>query len=235
MGVRLNLAAIEVALRRVEDDWADIDVELQRRGIGRKDPFTSVVRANMLRAYHFLDELVAAQVQPISAAGAAAMLELNNRVHYGMDAALRDEFSKAIAANGAKFAKNVGPILGWCEKHVARGDAAYKLAAEVYVSILGQPQLFIEGNHRTGSLIASWINLAADCPPFVHFADRSTWRRAGQTPEISQGVPRILAAARRCQVLAADGAAEREGLTSVTTTSSTHRIPRGHTNLPAQR
>jgi hypothetical protein len=128
------------------------------------------------------------------------MLELNNRVHYGTDTALRAEFAKAIAANNEKFSQNVGPIVGWCEKHIARGDSAYKLAAEVYVSILGRPQLFVEGNHRTGSLIASWINLGADCPPFVlsidnadayfapsaeikHFADRSTWRGRARLPK----------------------------------------------------
>jgi hypothetical protein len=200
MTVRLNLPTIDHALRGIEDHWPEIDVELQRTGIGRKDPFTSAVRTHMLCAYNHLDQLVAQQVDPFSEPGMAAMLELNNRVHYGTDAALRAEFVKAIAANSEKFAKNVGPIVGWCQKHLARGDSAYKLAAEVYVSILGQPQLFVEGNHRTGSLIASWINLAAACPPFVlsvdnaiayfapsaeikHFADRSTWRGRARLPK----------------------------------------------------
>jgi hypothetical protein len=68
------------------------------------------------------------------------------------------------------------------------------------VSIVGQPQLFIEGNHRTGSLIASWINLWAGYPPFVlsednavdyfapsaaikQFANKSTWRGRSQLPK----------------------------------------------------
>jgi hypothetical protein len=198
--VRLDLPAIDAALRGIQDNWADIDAQLQQRGIGRKDPFTSVVRNRMLCAYRYLDELAAQRVDPLSKSGAAAWLELNNRVHYGTDAALRKEFAKAIEANNEKYARNVGPIVGWCEKHTARGDSTDKLAAEVYVSVLGQPQLFIEGNHRTGSLIASWINLAADRPPFVlsvdnaiayfapsaeikHFADRSTWRGRRRLPK----------------------------------------------------
>jgi hypothetical protein len=198
--VRLDLQAIDAALRGIEDHWPDIDAELQNQGIGRKDPFTSDVRAHMLCAYRYLDELASQRVDPFSKSGVAAWLELNNRVHYGTDAALLEEFATAIEANDEKFAHNVGPIVGWCDKHTARGDSTDKLAAEVYVSILGQPQLFIEGNHRTGSLIASWINLAADRPPFVlsvenaiayfapsaeikHFADRSTWRGRARLPK----------------------------------------------------
>ncbi len=198
--MRLDLQAIDDALRGIQDHWADIDAELQNQGIGRKDPFTPVVRTHMLCAYRYLDELVAERTDPFSKSGRAAWLELNNRVHYGTDAALRKEFAKAIEANDEKYARNVGPIFGWCEKHTARGDSTDKLAAEVYVSVLGQPQLFIEGNHRTGSLIASWINLAANKPPFVlsvdnaiayfapsaeikHFADRSTWRGRARLPK----------------------------------------------------
>jgi hypothetical protein len=60
--------------------------------------------------------------------------------------------------------------------------------------------LFTEGNHRTGSLIASWINLFAGYPPFVlsvdnafayfassaeikQFADKSTWLGRRRLPE----------------------------------------------------
>jgi hypothetical protein len=33
--------------------------------------------------------------------------------------------------------------------------------------VLSHPQLYQEGNHRTGSLIASGIPLQSGCPPFV--------------------------------------------------------------------
>jgi hypothetical protein len=35
------------------------------------------------------------------------------------------------------------------------------------VGVLSQPQLYQEGNHRTGSLIASAVLLENGCPPFV--------------------------------------------------------------------
>ena len=110
------------------------------------------------------------------------------------------EFSSAIEATSDKFYNNIWPIVAWYDKHLARGEHRLKLAAETNVSILGQPQLFIEGNHRTGSLIASWINLTAGLPPFVlsvdnaiadfapsaeikRFADKSTWRGRTKLPK----------------------------------------------------
>jgi len=197
---RLNLEAISESLREVEAEWPRIDGLLQRRRIGRKDPFTSFVRNNMLSAYTYLDELVALGVDPLSDSSMAEAIELNHRVHYGTDCLLRDEFASAIAATVEKFNANIEPIVGWYRKHLQRGDHPYKLAAETYVSILGQPQLFIEGNHRTGALIASWINLRAGYAPFVlsvgnavayfepsaaikRFADRSTWRGRAQLPK----------------------------------------------------
>jgi hypothetical protein len=43
----------------------------------------------------------------------------------------------------------------------------------VYISILSEPQLFIEGNHRTGALVMSYILARDGCPPFVLTADNA--------------------------------------------------------------
>src|SRR5262245_30511465 len=157
MTVRLDLRAIDDALREVEEAWPRIDEELDRRGIGRKAPFTARLRANMLSAYAYLDDLVANRVEPFSATVVEPLLALNNRVHYGTERALWAEYASAIAAAAEKIDAQVGPIVDWYREHAASGDHPCKLAAETYVAILGQPQLFIEGNHRTGALIASWI------------------------------------------------------------------------------
>jgi hypothetical protein len=197
---RLDLAAIDGALLEVECAWPRIDAELQRLHIGRKDPFTAVLRGNMLSAYAYLDELLAENVTPFSPVGIEHMLVLNDRVHYGTDAALMAEFASAIATNAEKFDDYIEPIAAWYWRHSAQGDHPCKLAAETYVSIVGHPQLFVEGNHRTGALIASWINLDAGLPPFVlsadnaidyfapsaaikQFANKSTWRGRQQLPK----------------------------------------------------
>ncbi len=197
---RLDLCEIDEALREVERDWPRIDLELQRLRIGRKDPFTSVLRSNMLSAYAYLDQLLAQGIAPFSPACFDHMLTLNDRVHYGTNTALMAEFVRAIESNTEKFNAQIDPIANWYWRHAGQNDHPYKLAAETYVSIVGEPQLFIEGNHRTGSLIANWINLYAGYPPFVltknnaidyfapsaaikQFANRSTWRGRQQLPK----------------------------------------------------
>jgi hypothetical protein len=116
----------------------------------------------------------------------------------------------------AKFNRNIEPILDWHERHTRHRNNPYKLAAETFVSIVGQPQPFVEGNHRTGALIAS---LYAGLPPFVlsvdnaltyfapsaeikQFADRSTWRGRRRIPKYRKSFRVFLGAPRRAQVFA---------------------------------
>jgi hypothetical protein len=197
---RIDLPAINEALTAVENDWPRIAAELKRLKIGQKDPFTAFLRGNMLSAYAYLDQLLQRGIPPLSDASLEHLLVLNERVHYGTDSGLRAESRAAIVATAEKFNVNIDPILDWYRRHTRHGNNPYKLAAETYVSIVGQPQLFLEGNHRTGALIASWINLHAGLPPFVlsvdnalayfapsaeikQFADRSTWRGRRRIPK----------------------------------------------------
>jgi hypothetical protein len=163
----LNLNAIDTSFREVQFYWEDIQEELEKETIGRKDtPFGS-----------------------------------NHIVHYGYDMKLREEHASAIRVTYDRFHSRIDVIRNWYVKHEEKKDHPLKLASEVYVSILSKPQpsadqLFFEGNHRTGSLIANWINLWHGYPPFVlsvhnaidYFApsaaikkfDRlSAWRKGG--------------------------------------------------------
>jgi hypothetical protein len=171
---RLQLEHIASSLQTVETHWREIDDELDRRGIGRKDtPFTAVVKMRMVSAFEYLDALLAQQMPPFSRESIGHMLALNERVHYGTDQQLRSEYAKAIAATAERFYQHIEPIHHWYEKHATRGNHPLKLAAEIYVSILGYPQLYIEGNHRTGSLIANWISVYHGFAPFVLSADNA--------------------------------------------------------------
>ena len=54
-----------------------------------------------------------------------------------------------------------------------KGESAWKRAAGVYIRVLSEPQLFIEGNHRTGALIMSYILVKSSRPPFVLTVDNA--------------------------------------------------------------
>ena len=198
---RLALEEIDASLKMVELHWGEIDDELALRGIGRKDtPFTATVRMRMMSAYSYLDALLSEQMPPFSPISIREMVFLNERVHYGTDQPLLAEYATAREATEEKFYQHIGPIQQWYERHTKRGDHPLKLAAEIYVSILGYPQLYIEGNHRTGSLIANWITVYHGFPPFVlsvdnaiayfapsaeikSFVGKSTWRGMVRLPK----------------------------------------------------
>ena len=198
---RLHLENIASSLQTVEMHWREIDDELDRRGIGRKDtPFNAVVKMRMMSAYRYLDVLLSQHIPPFSAQSIEPMLLLNHRVHYGTDQHLLAEYVKAVEATAEKFYHHIEPIQQWYEQHKKRGKHPLKVAAEIYVSILGYPQLYIEGNHRTGSLIANWISVYHGFAPFVlsadnaiayfapsteikSFADKSTWRGQARLPK----------------------------------------------------
>jgi hypothetical protein len=198
---RLNLDEINKSLLTVERNWKSIDDKLDSLNIGRKDTiFNSVIRQRMMSAFEYLDSHLVEGVRPFSQASFSCMVELNNCVHFGHDNQLRLEYHKAIQATTEKFYNHIDVLTSWYKKHEKDDDSPLKIAAEIYVGIVGYPQLFIEGNHRTGSLISNWINLYHGYPPFVlsednaiayfapsseikHFVDKSTWRGKFKLPK----------------------------------------------------
>ena len=162
--LRLRLGRIEDELCDVQSNFPAINATLNCR----RDDFSDAVRENMLSAYEFLDAVVTDDIDLFSNEGLEAMLHLNHLVLLGRGYDPR-EFSGHITATRGKFFENfrqyVKPIRRWYRQHETSNP--YKVAAQVYVGVLSQPQLFQEGNHRTGSLIASGILLQNGCPPFV--------------------------------------------------------------------
>ncbi|MGB3211598.1 MAG: hypothetical protein WBB19_12910 [Desulforhopalus sp.] len=175
MSYKPDLKEIERSYQEVLLNWNDIDDQLDCQKIGRKDtPFDQTLMENMLSAWEYIDYFIRKKKYDLlTKEGGPHMLEINHRVHYGIDYILREEYKKALEATTEKFSKHVGPIRKYYKKETAFRTSSNKIAAEVYIAILGQPQLFIEGNHRSGSIIASWINLANNKPPFVLSVDNA--------------------------------------------------------------
>lgn len=168
---RLDLPAIEGALRKVQGRFA----ELSEHFTEQRDPLTDEVVENVLAGYALVDEYVAAGVDLFDLQQVNLMLEINATVLCGRDPARRVEFAQHLAATEEHFFNNteggIKDLYNWYCTY--RSESVWKRAAGVYVRILSKPQLFIEGNNRTGSLIVSYLLIRAGLPPFVLSLDNA--------------------------------------------------------------
>ena len=168
---RLDLQAIEQSLRDVQREFPKINELLQ----SRRDSMTDAVLENMLAGYAFVDRAVADGVDLFTMRHATALLEINHIVLCGLDEQVRQEYQAHIEITTQRFYEqgegNIGDILRWYDRH--DGESSWKRAAGVYVRLLSQPQLYIEGNHRTGALIMSYILMRDGKAPFVLTVDNA--------------------------------------------------------------
>ena len=130
---------------------------------------TDEVVDNMLAGYALVDRAIAEDRELLTSMYAAWLLELNHRVLCGVDPQVRSEHHAHLEATAQQFYQqeefNIDNILRWYEKHAS--ESPWKRAAGVYVRILSRPQLYIEGNHRTGALIMSYLLARDGKAPFV--------------------------------------------------------------------
>jgi hypothetical protein len=150
---RLNLAAVEASLRHVQRLSGHPGCEL---GAAR-DPLDDRVVDNMLAGYAFVDALVADGVDVLALGQLRHLLELNTLVLCGTDPARRVLYARHLQATERRFYEEPGggieDLVEWHARH--RRDPVWELAAGACARILGKPQLFVEGNHRTPSATSS--------------------------------------------------------------------------------
>ncbi len=153
---------------------------------GRMDQFTSVLSTvrekidfrivgNMLAGYAYVDWMAAANVDAFAMGSHRHLLELNCLVLCGTDRARREEHAGHIAATQKRFYEEPDAGIEDVVEWLARNPRlpVWERAAGVYVRILSKPQLFIEGNHRTGALIMSHMLVREGLPPFVLTPDNA--------------------------------------------------------------
>jgi hypothetical protein len=96
------------------------------------------------------------------------MLTLNTIINVGIDSHRQEEFRRFIKHTKEKFDSRHGSnFLKWYERHERYGGDPYKRAAGLYVRILAAPQVFSDGNHREGALIADDYMIMRGQMPFV--------------------------------------------------------------------
>ena len=162
---RLNLPEIESALKAVQTDFERINATLG----AQRDPMSDEVRANMMAGYRCVDDALANGVDLFELGNSRRLLELNILVLCGVDEEKRKEFSRHIAFTKQRFYEQEGGGVGTLMERLQRhnGGDVWTRAASVYIHILSRPELCIEGNHRTGVLIMSYMLAREGKPPFV--------------------------------------------------------------------
>ncbi|MFY9657661.1 MAG: Fic family protein [Methylocystis sp.] len=132
----------------------------------KRDKFDSFIARNMLHAYHHLNKHFAANPGGVMLSW-KELLELNMLVHLGADSDRRNDYYGFVKHTEERFEERFPPVMKWFDRHEHQDEDPYKIAAGLYVRILSQPQLFIEGNHRTGSLVANYYLMLKGQNPFV--------------------------------------------------------------------
>ena len=167
----LDLPAIGRALGELQRAFPQINSDL----LDRRDPLDDAVLANMLEGYAMVDSLISDRVDIFKMGQLHYWLELNTIVLCGREAAVRTAYHRLIEAAETRFYEQpgggIGDIMDWFDRN--RGKNVWRLAAGVFIRILSEPQLFIEGNHRTGALIMSYLLAREGRAPFVLTADNA--------------------------------------------------------------
>ncbi len=161
----LNLPAIEAALRELQRVFPEINKEL----FDRRDPLDDEVIEHMLEGYARVDRLLGEGVDIFAMGQLHHWLGLNEIVLFGAAGVGAPGNSRAIEATESHFYSQpdggIRDIIEWCALN--RDKSIWRRAAGVYIRVLSSPQLFIEGNHRTGALIMSYMLAREGMPPFV--------------------------------------------------------------------
>lgn len=159
---RFNITKISKELEDFLKNFPAINAGLSTK----REPFTRTMLENILQAYAFLNELLESDIDLFLPSGLHHLLELNHLVLCGRDPKTRTEYFHHIDHTRKKFNKRIHPIRDWVLKH-RRDKDPFELAAGFYAKALSKPQLFLEGNHRTGNIILNYLLLSRGQPPYV--------------------------------------------------------------------
>jgi hypothetical protein len=160
-----DLVAIEASLRRTQAGFGTINRSLRVP----RDPLDSEVIANLIEAYAYVDALIRDDINMFALGSLRCLLEINRLVLCGSSEARRRRYASHLEATELRFYEEreggVGDLVEWVEDHAR--DPVWERAAGVYIRILSKPQLYVEGNHRSGALVISYVLGREGLPPFV--------------------------------------------------------------------
>jgi hypothetical protein len=186
----LHIAAIRKSLLNVKENFPVINQHLT----DRRDPLTNEVIANMVDGYNALNGYIAVGTNPFVLGQSACMLELNQIIlcghsnrsaestlslhkklrqasvataHESLSVSHETHDDHTNAASRYFYGDDgcVREFMEWFE--VNSNKSVWLQAAGLLGQILSYPQLFLEGNHRTATLLMSYLLVSHGKPPYV--------------------------------------------------------------------
>jgi hypothetical protein len=134
-----------------------------------RDPMSDDAVTNMVAGYELVDALVAGGIDLFAMGNLKYLLELNTTVLCGTDPVKREEYARHRQTTEQRFYEEqhggIRDLVEWYEGR--SGESPWMRAAGMYIRLLSRPQLFLEGNHRTGALAMSYVLVRENEPPFV--------------------------------------------------------------------
>jgi hypothetical protein len=162
---RLNIAAIQSSLVDTQKNFHRINNTLS---VERKPPSEAVIH-NIIAGYSKIDEHLANGTDLFKVGNSRLILELNHLVLFHNSGRSIEENKSQFKATEQHFYEakygGIGGLMEWLAIHESTN--VWKRAAGLFTHVLSQPQLFLEGNHRTGSLLMSYMLMREGRSPFV--------------------------------------------------------------------
>jgi hypothetical protein len=161
---RLNLPEIDAALA---DLGAAPRAQIDADETG--EPLVGDALRRLGEGYRYVDSLLGDRLEIFRYGQTGHILEINHRVLCGTTPERRVQYADHIAETDRWFydrpGAGIAALFSWLQRH--RTQPPLSLAAGIFVQVLSHPQLFIEGNARSATLLASYVLARAGLPPLV--------------------------------------------------------------------
>ena len=167
----IDIKRVESTLLAVQRDFENINSVLEMRREYMRDEIVT----NMVAGYEYVNTILIKEINLLERNGLHHLLELNNIVLCGTGLKRRKDYIQHVRATSDRFyeqkAFSISDLRSWAEKR--KNDSPWRLAAGAYILQVSLPQLFAEGNHRTGALLMSSLLVRCGEPPFVLSVDNA--------------------------------------------------------------
>jgi hypothetical protein len=166
MSTQFNLKNIDASLHEFREEFAAINDRLAMR----REQFTEQMADQIVLAYEYLNGLLERDMDLFTPAGLHGLVELNHIVLCGTDPQQRAQYYTHLEETRKNFTSRIRPIKDWVLKKRTETNP-YQLATGFYSRMLSRPQLFLEGNHRTGNIVLNYLMISKGSAPYVVSAD----------------------------------------------------------------